>query len=228
MAESNEPGETKRPYDARRRRERADEQRRGTRNRVIDAATRLFTDKGYIATTMTDIAREAGVAMHSVYSAGKSKSDLLIVAVERAVAGDDQDLYVHERPSWTSVRDEPDPMRQMELIAAALCEVQERSASIQAAFRQAAAVDPAVAEILQAAHRRRLETIGVLIRMVPEQHLRRSYADSTDTAWALASTDVWLLLRHNRGWSTKRIRAWIARTLTETLLAPASRDKPPR
>jgi AcrR family transcriptional regulator len=222
MTDSIEVAQTKRPYDARRRRERADEQRRATRSRVIDAATRLFTDRGYVATTMTDIAREAGVAMQSVYSAGTSKADLLLLAVERAVAGDDQDLYVHERPSWTSVRDEPDPLRQMELIAAALCEVQERSAAIQAAFRQAAAVDPAVAEILQAAQRRRLESVSALVKMVAAKHLRHSYTDSADTLWALATPEVWMLLRQTRRWSTKRIRAWLARTLTETLLAPPS------
>jgi AcrR family transcriptional regulator len=219
MIESIEPAQAKRPYDARRRRERAEEQRRATRSRVIDAAGRLFTDKGYVATTMTDIAREAGVAMQSVYSAGKSKGDLLVLAVERAVAGDDQDLYVHERPSWTAVREEPDPQRQMELIAAALCEVQERSAAMQTAFRQAAGVDPAVAEILNEAQSRRRQSIGALIRMVPEKHLRLSYTESTDTTWALAAPEVWLLLRQTRGWSAKRIRAWLARTLADALLA---------
>ncbi|HEX4175708.1 MAG TPA: helix-turn-helix domain-containing protein, partial [Acidimicrobiales bacterium] len=79
----------KRQYDARRRRERAAEERRATRTKVLEAATRLFVAKGYTATTMADIAREAGVAMQSVYTAGRSKADLLSAAVERAVAGDD-------------------------------------------------------------------------------------------------------------------------------------------
>src|SRR4051812_44549341 len=103
----------RRPYDARRRRERAEEERRATRSRVIDAATRLFVANGYTGTTMAAIAREAGVAMQSVYSAGRSKADLLHAAVDRAVAGDDRDVLMHDRPSFTSIAAERDPVRQV-------------------------------------------------------------------------------------------------------------------
>ena len=55
--------DAKRPYDARRRRERATEERQATRGRVVEAARDLFLSRGYVATTMADIAREAGVAL---------------------------------------------------------------------------------------------------------------------------------------------------------------------
>ncbi|MDT4919818.1 MAG: hypothetical protein QOI15_720, partial [Pseudonocardiales bacterium] len=126
----------KRPYDARRRRARAEEERRATRGRVIEAATRLFVANGYTGTTMADIAREAGVAMQSVYTAGRSKADLLHAAVERAVAGDDADVLVHQRPVFAALAAEPDPARQVQLIADLICEIQQRSAPIQAAYRE--------------------------------------------------------------------------------------------
>ena len=67
---------TKRPYDAGAGRAgRTGTQ--ATQRRVVEAARRLFLTKGYVATTMAEIAQEAGVALQSVYSGGKSKADLL-------------------------------------------------------------------------------------------------------------------------------------------------------
>ena len=70
-------GESKRTYDARRRRERAEQERQATRRRVLEAARILFLNRGYVATTVAEIARQAGVALQSVYKVGRSKADLL-------------------------------------------------------------------------------------------------------------------------------------------------------
>jgi AcrR family transcriptional regulator len=211
---------TRRPYDARRRRERAEEERRATRNRVIDAATRLFVTNGYRGTTMADIAREAGVAMQSVYSAGRSKADLLHVAVDRAVAGDDQPVLFHERGPAMAVTDETDPVRQVQLMANLICDVQQRSEPIQTAYREAAAVDAHIAASVEAAHRRRHEAFGAIMRTLPASRLRQSHQDAVDTVWAIASTEVFQLLRTVREWSWDQIREWLERTLVDVLLVP--------
>jgi len=211
---------SKRPYDARRRRERAEEERRATRVRVVQAATKLFVANGYTATTMAGIAREAGVAMQSVYTAGRSKADLLQAAVQRAVAGDDADVLVHQRPAYADLAAEPNPVRQVELIANLICDIQQRSAPIQVAYREAAAVDAAVAASLREEHRRRLESFAAIIGMLPAERLRHSPHECSDTAWAVASAEVFLLLRTVREWSWEEIREWLARTLVDLLLKP--------
>ena len=212
-------GTGRRAYDARRRRERAEDERRATRARVVAAATELFVSNGYSGTTMADIARAAGVAIQSVYSAGRSKADLLQAAVQRAVAGDDTEVLVHERPAYATLAAEPDPVRQMHLVADLICEVHQRSAPIQTAFRQAAAIEPAVAQSLAEEHRSRLETFGAIIRMLPADRLKHSPQECTDTAWAIASAEVFILLRTVRGWSWDEIREWLRRTLVDVLLA---------
>jgi AcrR family transcriptional regulator len=217
---SSASGENKRPYDARRRRQRAEEERQATQTRVIEAATRLFAANGYKGTTMADIAREAGVAMQSVYTAGRSKADLLQAAVGRSVAGDDQAVLVHERPVFAGLAAEPDPERQLRRVAELICQIHERSEPMQVAQREAAAVDPVVAAGLDRAHRERWETFRVLISMLPEDRLRTSVEASTDAAWAVASAEVFLLLRRVKGWSWDEIRAWLARTLVDVLLVP--------
>ncbi len=161
------PETSKRTYDASKRRERADEERGATRRRVIAAAQRLFVAKGYTATTMSDIAKEAGVAMQSVYKAGQSKADLLQRAIEVVVAGDDAAVLMTERPSFTAIASEPDATRQVEMLAALVASTQERSAPVQAAYREAAAVDEAVAANLDAELRRRHETFATVIGMIP-------------------------------------------------------------
>jgi len=215
---TNQP--TKRRYDARRRRERAEEERQATQARVVEAARRLFLTKGYVATTMAEIAREAGVALQSVYSAGQSKADLLHLVTDIAVAGDDQEVMLLERPSYVAIAEEPDPERQVRMAAALIAETMERLAPVWIAYREAAAVDTKAAANLVAAHRRRRETFAGMIGMLPEQHLRRSREEATDTAWAIGSIDVFLLLRSIQGWDAEQYATWISQTLTDQLLAP--------
>jgi AcrR family transcriptional regulator len=210
----------KRRYDASRRRERAEEERRATQRRVVEAARRLFLNKGYVATTMAEIAREAGVALQSVYSAGQSKADLLHLVTDLAVAGDDEQVMLLDRRSYAAIRDEPNPERQVQMSAALTVETMERLAPVWVAYHEAAAVDAKAAANLVAAHHRRHQTFAGMIDMIPEQHLRRSRAEATDTAWAIASIDVFLLLRSIQGWDTEQYANWLSQTLTDLLLLP--------
>lgn len=211
---------TTKTYDARRRRERAEEERRVTRTRVVEAARRLFLSRGYLATTMADVAREAGVALQSVYKAGQSKSDLLHLVTDVAVAGDDQEVMLIDRPQYKAIAGEPDPVHQVEMVAALIAATMERLAPIWVAYREAAAVDPKAAANLVAAHRRRHVTFGDMVRMLPEKRLRRSFEESTDAAWAVGSIDVFLLLRSMLGWDAAQYADWLRRTLVDLLLAP--------
>ena len=210
----------KRTYDATKRRERAETERRATQRRVVDAARRLFVANGYTATTMAGIAEEAGVAMQSVYKAGRSKADLLQRVVEVVVAGDDEEVLVADRPAFTTVTDEADPERRVAMLASLIADTQERSAPVQIAFREAAAVDAAVAENLAAELERRHQTFMTMAGRLPADRLRYSAEESAVTAWAIGSTEVFLLLRVNRGWDADRYLEWLTRTLVDVLLVP--------
>jgi AcrR family transcriptional regulator len=210
----------KAPYDARRRRARAEEERRATRLRVVEGARRLFLSRGYVATTMADVAKEAGVALQSVYKAGRSKSDLLHLVMDLAVAGDDQEVMLLDRPSYQAIARESSPERQVQMIAALIAATMERLAPVWLAYREAAAVDAKAAANLVAAHQRRHTTFTGLIRMLPERRLRRPAAESIDTAWAIGSIDVFLLLRSLQGRDAVAYSQWLSRTLVDQLLAP--------
>lgn len=49
-----------------------------TRNRILDAALRLFRERGFEQTTMRDVAAEAGVATGAAYYYYRSKEDLVM------------------------------------------------------------------------------------------------------------------------------------------------------
>ncbi len=212
---------SRRPYDATKRRQRAEEERRATRRRVIAAAQRLFVAKGYTDTTIADIARTAGVALQSVYKAGSSKAELLQLVVNAVVAGDDEDVMMSDRPSFAAIAEDADPEAQVRMMAALIASIQERSAPVQSVFRQAAAVDDTIAANLEAELRRRHESFAVLIGMIPEDRLRHSREESTDTAWAIGSSEVYQLLRIRRGWYADHYLEWLSRTLVEQLLCPS-------
>ena len=57
---------------------------------VCEAAHRLFSTKGYLATSIEDIAAEAGVARPTVFTAVGPKPVILRTIVDQALAGDDR------------------------------------------------------------------------------------------------------------------------------------------
>ncbi|HEY4830255.1 MAG TPA: helix-turn-helix domain-containing protein, partial [Solirubrobacteraceae bacterium] len=53
-----------------------------TKQAIIDAARKLFAERGYFATTVDDIAAEADVAPATVYSSAGGKQGLLAEILE--------------------------------------------------------------------------------------------------------------------------------------------------
>src|SRR4051794_2398198 len=108
MSENARP---RRRYDAPRRRERA----AGTRRRIIDAATRLFLERGYVGTTIPAVAVEAGVAVETVYRSAGGKAELLAAAVQAALAGGAEraELPVEKRPGVRRGIEGPHPPPQL-------------------------------------------------------------------------------------------------------------------
>src|SRR5205809_7335277 len=53
------------------------------RERILDAAERIFARHGFFAAKVSDVAKEAGVADGTIYLYFKSKDDLLISLFER-------------------------------------------------------------------------------------------------------------------------------------------------
>jgi TetR/AcrR family transcriptional regulator, regulator of cefoperazone and chloramphenicol sensitivity len=52
---------------------------------MLQAAAQLFAERGYVGTTVADVARRAGVSEPNVYAVFTSKPGLLAAAIRQAV-----------------------------------------------------------------------------------------------------------------------------------------------
>ena len=102
--------------------------RRGDAPELICAAAHsLFSDKGYLATSIEDIAAEAGVARPTIFTAVGPKATILRLVIDQALAGDDAPVPIAQRPWWREAVDEPDPVRSIELHARNMCLINQRA-----------------------------------------------------------------------------------------------------
>jgi AcrR family transcriptional regulator len=213
MAEPVKP----RRYDSRRRREQA----AATRRDILDAAERLFAADGYAATTMAAIAREAGVALKTVYLAFETKSGLLRALWHLRLRGDEMDVAVPDRDWYREVIEEPDPVRKLRLNARNSRIVKERAGALLGVIRSAAPLDADIGalwgriqEEFYGVQRRVVETLAETGALRPGLDV----AAATDVLWTLNHPDVWLLLVRERGWTADAFERWFADVTCAQLL----------
>jgi AcrR family transcriptional regulator len=188
--------------------------------RVCAAARRLFAAKGYVATSIEDIAAEAGVARPTVFTAVGRKPVILRRVVDQSLAGDDAPVPIAERSWWREAIEEPDPARSIELYARNMCRISQSAAPVLRALETAASVDREAAKVWKRFQRQRrigLNEFAVsLARKTAE--LRCDEATMTDTLWALAP-DAYLRLVHDAGWPIERFQAWLTDVLRRLFLS---------
>jgi AcrR family transcriptional regulator len=197
------------------------ERARDNRRRVVEAAHRLIVDNGYLATTMSDIAAEAAVAVQTLYLGFGSKVGILSKVLDRAVAGDDAPVAVLERPWVGELLREPDPRRAVELFAHEARLLVERSAPIYRRAQEAAA-DADVAHFLDHQRDQRYETLRALAGiLVAKAGIRASTSADrvADILYALVGEDSYRLLCMERGWSADAWEQLITEALTGLCLS---------
>ena len=72
-----------------RRRARGELLIQASRREILEAAHRLFVERGYVATSIPAIAAEAGVAVQTIYNTLGSKREVLGGVIELALRGPD-------------------------------------------------------------------------------------------------------------------------------------------
>jgi AcrR family transcriptional regulator len=184
-----------------------------TRQTVLTAATRLFTERGWAGTTLAAVAAEAVTAVETVYSAFGSKSGLLLAAIDVAIVGDDDQVPLVERPAFTSLGTGQRPDR---LVAAAriITEAPVRAVPLMGTLQEAAASDEASKVRLDAYETDRHAVISAGLELILGTTPSESLVDSI---WALASPEVFTKLTRERGWSGARFERWLVEAATALL-----------
>jgi AcrR family transcriptional regulator len=198
-----------------------DEQARRTQRAIVTAAHDLFLAQGYAATTIDGIAKAAHVSRRTVFNSVGGKAALLKLALDWAIAGDDEPVAMADRPAVKAIQAEPDPRQALALWVQMVVEVAARIAPIGEVLTAAADVDPAAAELLAEASRNRmhgarsfvsyLASLDGLAAGLTEQR-------AAELCWALMDGHLYRLLVVQRGWSAADFTGWLSDSLAGALL----------
>jgi AcrR family transcriptional regulator len=210
-------GVQSRRYESPRRREQAE----ATRAQILDAAKTLFERDGYAGTSIAAIAKQAGVAMKTVYLGFETKSGLLRALWNRELRGGKEEVPVAEQPWFREVVEEPDPEKVLRLNARNGRARKESIASLGQVIFRAAPIDPEIAALWQRIQTQFHENQRLIVEALHgKKALKKGLGvdEATDILWTLNHPEVYLLLVGERGWSGERYEKWLGDIFVEQLL----------
>lgn len=202
----------RRPYRSTHRQQQAAQ----TRALVLAAATSLFSSKGWSGTGMREVAREAGVAVETVYANFGSKTELLLAAIDVGVVGDAQPVPLSDRPEFVALgRGSFDD--RVAVAARLVSGINQRTMGLRRALGEAAASEPELDDKFLELEKRRRNNI----RQAAEMTVGRPVGDDeVDGLWALLGADVFHLLTRIGGRGTDSYESWVAAMITRLLADP--------
>jgi TetR/AcrR family fatty acid metabolism transcriptional regulator len=181
----------------------AREQRNDKRARILDAAVKVFAERGYFSSTVAEIARAAGVADGTIYLYFKSKDDLLFELFDEKMTR----LIEDAKAALAEESDAPSRLKRFIRLHFSLVERNPDLASVLVVeLRQSA-------QLLKAADRQKLgaaylELIGQVVREGQERgELDASVSPGTAKRAIFGALDELAL-----GWLLSGRRASLKRT----------------
>lgn len=213
------PPVNRRPYDSRGRQAHA----RQNRAAILAAARHLFLADGYAATTMGTIAAQAGVSVETIYKVFGNKPGLLQALFDVAVGGDDEPMPMLDREALDDLWAELDPTKKLRLYGETIGRSAARVQPVQLLARQAAASDPAAAEVYERIRNERLAGMTGFANFLHDSGRLRAdvtVEEARDVLWTYNSAEFWELLVVKRGWGPERYGRWIGDALVAALIEP--------
>ena len=204
------------PYDNRQRHESA----HTNRARIIAVADTSFIERGFGATTIRQIAVDAGVSQETIYKTFGGKPALLKAVYDVSLARDDDAVPLADRPEAIAVRDAHSPHDAAVAYAELARAVSIRTDPLLRVLLGARDTDPTLAEFAQTIDAERHVGSSFCIRHWAANGWLRddiTVDHAIDTLWALNSPQPrWLLLDH--GWSEAQYTRWLADLIHHAIL----------
>jgi len=202
---------------------RADQARR-TRRRIVDAAAELFAEHGYAGTTIDAIATAAGVSRKTVFDSVGGKAQLMKLAYDFAIVGDDEPVPLADRPEMRALLAEPDYGKRLAMYASLVVRIDRRLSAAWRAFEGAATSDPEAAKFYAAMVQQRRQAMREAAQMFADAGALRPDLDievAADLMWFYNDPSLYDKLVRQRGWSVDRFQAWLTEALQVQLLGKA-------
>ena len=186
-----------------------------TEARLISAASELFVQRGYAATTLADVAEQAGLAPRTLYLRFSTKAELLRRCIGAAIVGDTAPVPLSERDWLTAAMTAPTLQDRIAQMAAVTAQLMHRTGPLLDVARQAAAVDAEIAATAQAGREDTRRALLEFWQRAADDRLLPAGADLdwlSETAALLAQADNYLLLRATTEWDIDVYEHWLTTT----------------
>jgi AcrR family transcriptional regulator len=192
-----------------------------TRQQVLAAASTLFLERGFAATTIREIAQAAGVSPETIYKTYGGKAALLKSVYDVTLAGDDEHVPLSQRPEALAVRDAKDPRTAATAYSQLARLVSARVDPLLRVVLGSRDADQALGEFAKAIDNERLVGSRWYVRHWHSAGWVRSELTvnrASEVLWALNSPEPrWLL--HDRGWTEEEFAHWLADLLRCAIFA---------
>ncbi len=186
-----------------------------TRTRIIDAARALFGERGFAGTTVTVIAKHAGIAAPTVYAVFCNKAEIIKELVSRLEAEADGE-------QWRArIGAESDPRRKLDLYAAWHRLLFSSGRDVLGAAIEAGG-DPGVRDLREEGDRSNQEWLGPVVDGLMKAGLLTpglTRQDAVDRAMLLSSVELYFRATAGRGWTDDQYQQWLTESLHQQLLA---------
>jgi len=199
-------------------------QARATRRAIVDAAARLFIQRGYGATTVDAIAEAAGVSRKTVFTSVGGKTEALKLAIDWANVGDDEPVPMLERPHVKAMQNEPDARLILISQARYVRQAAARAAPLHAVVQAAAGLDADIRALAEEVRAQRIRGMRAMARVLADRGALKpglTPSEAADVLWLLIDPGVYYRLVIEQHWDPDRYQDWLADALV-SLLIPAS------
>src|SRR3984957_1000320 len=194
---------------------RREEYAEATRRAIVAAARQLFSEHGYFATKVDEIAALARVAPATVYAVSGGKQGLLRTLMETVTTDPIVEAMIRR------VAQLDDPLVILNLVAATVRSVREEAGDIMRVLLNTAPHDKAVSESLAIATTRyRKAFVPIAQRLMDLGALREGFdLDQTvDVLWFYFGYSGLFTLHDENGWSYERAERWLCNEASRALL----------
>ncbi len=186
-----------------------------TEARIVEAASGLFVADGYHGTTMSAVAKAAGVSDRTVYVRFATKAELLKRAIDVAVVGDTQKVGLNQRDWAVAAMNAPTLEERVRADAAGSTTLFERLAPLVAVAAQVEADEPIIAE---SADMGRRGTLAFQKQFWTNLRTDELMNPDSDLDWVVATAglagtaEVYLNMTRTTTWNSEAYNSWRYRT----------------
>ena len=185
----------------------------GTRTAIAAAARRLFASQGYAATPIDRIAREAGVAVPTVYAAFGTKGAILESVLDAMERDADVSAVAAAMASGSVAG-------QRDAVAAFITQLFTKGADVIAAARAAGDSDPGLRTLARKGmdrHRREMKKIAAAWARAGALRAGLGAADAGESLSAITSYTLFAELS-GAGWSPRKYESWLVDAINRLIL----------